>query len=103
MDARAVGEILVRRGALPAERLDEALKLCDERGGKVQDVVLGARLAEERDVLIALASEAGLDLIDKLPVDQIPAELIEAVPINFAKQNRLLPIGHEDGSVRVAV
>ncbi len=103
MDARVVGEILVRRGALPADRLDEVLKLCEERGSKVQDVILVARIAPERDVLIALAAETGLDLVERLAVETVPVDLIGKVPINFAKQNRLVPIGYEDGSVRVAV
>ena len=44
-----------------------------------------------------------MEFIEKIPTELIPEELIDAVPINFARQNRVLPLTQSDDSVRVAV
>ena len=52
----------------------------------------------------ALARERGLPLITRIQADQVPAELSTRVPINFARQHKLLAARRdEDGVVRVAV
>ncbi|MCC7541371.1 MAG: type II secretion system ATPase GspE [Deltaproteobacteria bacterium] len=100
---RYVGDILVRHGALPRERVDELLALAKERGAKLVDVVVATQAAEEGVVLRALATEVGMEIADAIKPDQIPPELVEKVPIQFARQHRVLPIGWRDGTVLVAV
>ena len=103
MEQRYVGEILVRRGALPAEKLEEVLSLASERNTRLTDVLVAARVVEETAVVRALADEVGLPFVDKVRVEAVPQELVELVPISFARQNRVLPIGEESGVVQVAV
>jgi general secretion pathway protein E len=103
MEQRYVGEILVRRGALPPEKLEEVLTLAHERGSRLTDVIIAGRVVDESLIVRALADEVGLPFVDKLRVESVPQELIELVPISFARQNRVLPIGEVDGVVQVAV
>ncbi|MBI2897098.1 MAG: type II secretion system ATPase GspE [Deltaproteobacteria bacterium] len=99
-----LGEILVRRGALTEERLGEALKVAAEKGGNLQDVIVQTHAAEERDVLIALAAEFDLDLLDTIDDKSVPPEVVSAIPINFAKARRLLPVKIDaDGAVVMAI
>ena len=44
-----------------------------------------------------------MEFVEKLATELIPEELIDAVPINFARQNHVLPLTQSDDSVRVAV
>ena len=74
-----VGEILVRRGALSAERIDEMLQHADERGLPLLDLLLAARDIQTDNVIRALAEEVGIPFIEDLKVEDIPAELIDSV------------------------
>ncbi len=103
MDQRYVGDILVRRGALPAEKLEEALATASDKGVGLTAVLLATRAVDEAILVKALADEIGMAFVPKIDPSMVPEELVEAVPINFARQHRLLPIGRFDGAIRVAV
>ncbi|MGD8859817.1 MAG: ATPase, T2SS/T4P/T4SS family [Myxococcales bacterium] len=102
-DERYIGEILVRRGALEPERLEGALDIAREKGARLRDVLITTGALDEESYLEALASELGLDVITRIATDEVPTELIEATPINFARQHRLLPVSQNGDSVQVAV
>jgi general secretion pathway protein E len=103
MEERYVGEILVRQGALSPERLEQALSIVAERGSKLKDVLSGTHILEESAYVEAIARDLGLPVITKISVDEIPAELVELVPINFARQHELLPLSISGDVLRVAV
>ena len=103
MEERFVGEILVRQGALSPERLEQALTIVAERGAKLRDVLTGSHILEETAFVEALARDLGLPTLTKIQVDEIPLELLELVPINFARQHKLLPLSIRDSVVRVAI
>jgi general secretion pathway protein E len=100
---RYIGEILVRQGALTAERLEQALEVAREKGVRLKDVLSSTQAVDEEEYVEALARELGLSVLTRVQVDQVPAELIEKVPINFARQHRLLPFAEVNGVVRVAM
>ena len=101
---RYIGEILVRQGALSPERLEQALALAREKGVQLRDV-LSSTACARREARTSRRSRAssGCRCSTKIQTDQVPAELIERVPINFARQHRLLPLAESDGVVRVAM
>jgi general secretion pathway protein E len=103
MEERYVGEILVRQGALSPERLEQALSIVAERGSKLKDVLTGTNIMDELAYVEALARDLGLPVINKISVDEIPAELVGLVPINFARQHELLPLSIAGDVIRVAV
>src|SRR5512139_2642042 len=103
MEERFVGEILVRQGALSPERLEQALAIVAERGAKLKDVLTGSHMLEEAAYVEALARDLELPTLNKIQVDEIPNELVELVPINFARQHKLLPLSQGDGTIRVAI
>jgi general secretion pathway protein E len=103
MEERFLGEILVRQGALSPERLEQALVVVAERGARLKDVLTGSHVLEEAAYVEALARDLGLPIVTKIQVDEIPNELVELVPINFARQHKLLPLTLRDDVVRVAI
>src|SRR4051812_25322587 len=97
-----LGEILVARGFIAQDLLDGALAMQVERGGRLGDIVVSQKLLSEKQLLQALAEQLGLVVLEKVDDREIPDDLITAVPINFAKQYRLMPVGRsDDGRVRV--
>ena len=103
MEERFVGEILVRQGALSRDRLEQALDVARDKGARLRDVLTTTNVLEEDAYVGALARELGMPQVTKIATDQIPAELLARVPINFARQHRLLPLAEDEHSVKVAV
>ena len=102
-EQRYIGEILVRRGALEPEKLEDALETAANRAIDLRDFLVATHTVEEDKVVRALADEVGMEFLEKIATEIIPEDLIDAVPINFARQNHVLPLSQSDDSVRVAV
>ena len=103
---RLLGEILVETAKLPRERLDEALasQRGELAGTRIGEILVRLKAATEDEVLRALALQLDLPFLDKIDTDAIPGDLLKRIPINFAKQARVLPLGlGTDAAVRVAV
>ena len=97
-----LGEILINQGALTDEALQETLATLAEKGGDLGDVLVSHKVVSEHQLLTALAEQLNLPVLESIDHTQIPDELITPVPINFAKQYKLLPIERtDDGIVRV--
>jgi general secretion pathway protein E len=101
--APRIGEILMRHGHVDATVLAEALEVQREKGGRLGEILIGQRTITEQQLIAALAEQLGFDVIDSIVHKAIPDTLINAVPINFAKQFKIVPLGPADGGlVRVA-
>ena len=103
LEQRYIGEILVRRGALEPEKLEGALETAANRAIDLRDFLVATHTVEDDKVVRALADEVGMEFIEKIATDLIPEGLIDAVPINFARQHHVLPLTQTDDSVRVAI
>ncbi len=103
MEERFIGEILVRQGALSPERLEQAMAVVAERGARLHDVLTTNNILDENAYVEAMARDLGLSVIHKIAVDEIPTSLLDLVPINFARQHKLVPLSITDDAIRVAV
>jgi len=101
---RPIGEILVAQGAVSEERIAEALALQVERGGRLGEVLISLKACSEEQVLKALAAQLELPYQMRLAPEEISPELLKLVPINFAKQAKLMPLRIEtDGDAHALV
>lgn len=106
---RFVGEILVSRGVLPAARLEELLRSVSEKNVHLLEFLEATREVQPEQIGKALADEVGIPFIEQIRPGDVPASMIEAVPITFARQHRVLVLGGADltrpdfGPVRVAM
>ncbi len=99
-----LGEILVRELGVRREAIDKALEKQREEGGLIGEVLLKLRLVDEDQLAFALAQQAEMAFLRDLPrAEDVPADLVEAVPINFAKQHRVLPLSRDPETGRVQV
>ena len=99
-----LGEILVRELGIKPEAIAKALDKQREEGGLLGEILLKLRLVDEDQLAFALAQQAEMAFVRDLPrAEDITAELIEALPINFAKQHRVLPLSRDPDTGRVTV
>ncbi|HYZ89429.1 MAG TPA: type II secretion system ATPase GspE [Myxococcales bacterium] len=101
---RPIGEILVAQGAVGADKVEEALAVQAERGGRVGEILVSLKACSEEQVLKALAAQLELPYQMRLAPEEVSPELVKQVPINFAKQAKLMPLRIEaDGDAHALV
>ncbi len=105
MCGRPLGEILRETAKLAPERLEEALaaQKGEQAGARVGEILVRMKLVTEEEVLRALALQLDLPFITRIELEAVPQDLVQKVPIHFAKQARVLPLGLQGDAVRVAV
>src|SRR5688500_15205112 len=87
-----LGEILVRRGVVAAERVAPLFEAVRERGQTLTDLLVQQNITDEKQIAKALADECGLDFYPKIDLDAIPDEVAGRLPITYAKQHEVLPL-----------
>jgi general secretion pathway protein E len=100
---RPLGEILVTLGAVRPAEVEEALRTQEEKGGRLGEILVAMKATREEDVLRALSAQLSLPYLPEIPMDTVDASLTEGVPINFAKQWKLLPLRRVGDAVEVAM
>jgi general secretion pathway protein E len=98
-----LAEVLVRRGVVPADKVEELLATARERNQSFADVLSSANVAEEERIARAFAEEWGLGYLGEIDVTAVPLELAERIPITYAKQHKLLVLSEDDAQVFCAV
>ncbi len=103
--APLIGEILVSRCGVVPESIERALVKQREEGGLLGEILVRLKLADEDQLALALSLQSEMPHLRELPrAEDIPIELIERLPINFARQRLVLPLGRDSaGRVMVAI
>jgi len=97
---RALGQILVRHGAVTEEALEPLyLQQTSDKPQGLLALVLGSNLASEGDVAKALAAECHLPYQERINVEAIPPELAIRLPITYAKAHGLLLTAETDDAI----
>jgi general secretion pathway protein E len=94
-----VGEILVRHGVLPPERLVGLFDSVREKNVPLTELLVTNKVTDERSIAMALANEFDLRFVPKVDVTAIPDEVAGRIPITYAKQHRVLPLAEDEDYV----
>jgi hypothetical protein len=86
-----VASILLRRGLLTAEQVEEAHTFQRQHGGRLEDALIRLGYATPQAVAEALAEAHGVPFIDLTAVT-IPQNVIELLPESVARENTVLPL-----------
>ncbi|MCM8824374.1 MAG: hypothetical protein NC822_06870 [Candidatus Omnitrophica bacterium] len=99
---RLLGEILIDRGIINSNQLQEALEVQKKEGGLLGDILVKLGLAKEEDIAQAIAIEYGLPY---LPLDnyEIPREVVKFTSKEFAMKYCLIPIDKVGNILSVAI
>ncbi|NMO21596.1 type II secretion system ATPase GspE [Pyxidicoccus fallax] len=101
---RPLGEIL--RALVPSlteAKIQEALSVQTEKGQRLGEALVGLKAVTEEDVAKALGHQLDLPYLARIFTEEVDAELVKRIPINFAKQSQILPLSMEGDAVAVAV
>ncbi len=98
-----LGQILQKQLGFDQDKLQEAIECQEVRGGSIGEILVSMKLATESDIIHALSTQLDLPVLDEIDVSEVDTELVKLIPINFAKQQLLLPMRRKDHEVIVAV
>lgn len=98
-----LGQILQQKFSLSPGRLEEGLRIQQEKGGRLGEILIRLKAVKEEEVLEALGLQLSLSYWPTLEPHQLDPTLLAKVPIGFAKRNELLPVTRENGRVIVAI
>ncbi len=94
-------QILVNQGHISAGQMKEARDFADARGLSNRDAVIQMKLVDASVAQQALAEELGLsyvELAEMIPDDSV----LDLIPRNVVKRNRILPLFEDDDRLLVA-
>jgi type IV pilus assembly protein PilB len=93
-------EILIRKRVISQDQLAEAKKLSKESRKSVAEELIRLGYANGDEVMRAMAQEHGLDFVNLNEV-VIPPSIVELVPESVARENAVLPLAEQDGTLKV--
>jgi general secretion pathway protein E len=89
---KRLGEILSETSGLSEEALNEALKIQEEKGGRIGEILIQQKAISEADLLHALSIQFGLKFSSTLPAEDLNTDYTEQVPIQFLKKYMMVPV-----------
>lgn len=96
-----LSEILVKRGLMSAQGLQDAAALQKSEGLRLDRAIIQLGLLTEKQLLDVMSEQLHLPLVD-LENITIEPEVIRSLPSKIVFRKRLVPISREDGVLRVA-
>src|SRR6516162_5298103 len=90
-------EILVRRGVIGPDQLKEAHRM---ESSTIEEALVKSGYADIDDIMKAKAEQHGLPFVELREIE-IPPSVIELVPESLARENIVMPLSQESGTIRV--
>ncbi|MBC7530025.1 MAG: type II secretion system ATPase GspE [Oligoflexus sp.] len=102
---KTLGQILIESKAISPKQLEDALREQNLEGNtkKLGEVLVYKDYVTEEAMLRALAMQLDLPYYDRLPLNDIDPTLVDNIPIQFCRDNKILPIARDDFNVTVVV
>jgi len=98
MSHRLIGEILIETCGLSEEALGEALKVQDEKGGRLGEILIRQKAISEADFTKGLSIQFDIPFSSTLPLEGLKTEFTEKVPIQFLKKYKMVPVITPNGA-----
>jgi type IV pilus assembly protein PilB len=93
-------DILVKKQILSPDQLTEARTLQQQTGAKLQDTLVKLGYCSLEDTMGAIAEFHGMQFVN-LTTMTIPPSVIELVPESVARENVVLPMSQENGTLKI--
>ncbi len=99
---KQLGQILIEEGLVTEKELEEGLAHQAQHGGALGRVLVDLGVVTDNDILLAIAKQAGMDIID-LEHLELPQEVTEMISPSVAQVYRIIPVNFEEGVLTVAM
>jgi len=89
---RLIGEVLKETCGFSEEVLADALKVQEEKGGWIGEILIRQNAVSESDLLKALSTQFDLPFLPDLPTQDLTTDFAGKVPIQFLKKYKMVPV-----------
>ena len=96
-----IGSILVERGVITREQLEEALSLQKETGERLDRTLVRLGYCGQGDVLKAIGDQFDMPIVDLTEIEP-DAEVLGMLPAKLVYKQNCVPISRSNGTLRVA-
>ncbi len=97
-----LGEMLIARGLIGDDELNQALELQKERGDKIGKILIDLGFVAQREILSALGEQLSVRVVALEGPPPVTPET-ERLSARFLRQFRCIPIGFDDTSLSLAM
>ena len=98
-----IGEILIDMAVIGSNELEAALETQKSRAIRVGELLVEAKACTPIDIVKALSKQLDIDLIEEISVEKVDLDLLEFVPLTYARTHHILPFYRNGNTVIVAV
>jgi type IV pilus assembly protein PilB len=99
---KKLGELLVEWGIVNPKDVARALEHGKKQGQRIGEALVDIKACSESNVFKALAAQHGMDYVE-LDKTSIPTDAINLIPDDLMRKYLILPMGLENGRLRVVV
>jgi len=100
--SKQLGELLIERKVIDRKQLDHALKVQQEKGGLIGQVLVSLGYATEESIAQAITAQYGFPYLP-LGSYEVDSEVVKIVPKNVASQFCLMPIDKIGNNLTIAM
>lgn len=97
-----LNKLLLEKGLITSDKLNEALNIQKEKGGKLSDILIGKGFVDKRDLMVVLSEELGIPPIN-LSRYKIDPAVLELIPRKLAQHYQIVPISRMGNLLTVAM
>ena len=95
-------DLLLSRGVVSLDQLKEAKSTSKKEDITIGQALVNSGYASSEEVTQALAEFYRFEYVD-LSTIRIPDHVIQLVPESVARENKIIPVSDEDGTIKVLV
>ncbi len=99
---RPLGELLMERGIINQSQLDEGLKIQQEKGGLIGEILVDLGFVKEDDIAQALTAQYGFPYLPLGNYD-VDLDIASIIPGRVARQYLLVPIDKIGNNLTLAM
>ena len=104
LEGRPFGEIAVALRLIAIEDVTDALTAqAADPEQRIGELLIEAKKLTAEQVVRILSLQLDIPHVDRVDIDQIPDDLVQRIPISFAKQHTILPLSRVGDTVMVAI
>ncbi|MFA5335282.1 MAG: ATPase, T2SS/T4P/T4SS family [Candidatus Omnitrophota bacterium] len=97
-----LSEILIKKGTISEEKLNQALQVQKDKGGSLGDILVSQGVINQRDLLAILSQELGIPPIS-LSKYKIDPEISKFIPKKIAVNYQIMPVSKMGNVLTVAM
>ena len=100
--AERIADVLIEDGLLLPNQLEEAVDIQKQQGGRLLKILTDKQFVSDQDMAFSMGRCLNTPPINLSKV-RVPEEIMELVPRDMAKANKLVPIARLNGKLFVAM